>query len=128
MGGLRTAFIHNGTRQQSSFIPRCLWDTQELVCRQRGNTVGRGVVARAERQFRQHKSYLCVYHINILLIYSLECYPNKVLRGRKSARIQQCWYCRKSRHGLKMSEQTLLTLSHFPAAPTGFIKGRFKVL
>lgn len=56
--------------------------THELVCRQRGNTGG-WEVARAERQFRQHKSYLCVYHKNILLIYSLEHCPNKVSRGRE---------------------------------------------
>lgn len=65
MGGLKTAFIHNEIRQQSSFIPRCLGDYRTDVGRKaEGETTaqdgrdGRAVKAVKRLIHAQIQSYI----------------------------------------------------------------------
>lgn len=76
MGGLRTAFIHNGTWQQSSIVPRCLGDARraDVADQGKGNT--------GEDRIEPAASTVKI----LFLIYSLKCYPNTVSKGRGGAR------------------------------------------
>ena len=88
MGGLKTAFIHNEIRQQSSFIPRCLGDYRTDEARKtEGETTaqdGRAVKALRGLIHAQIKSYIFYKKKNVFLIYCPRCCTNNTQKGSES--------------------------------------------
>ncbi len=129
MGGLKTAFIHNGIQQQSSFIPRCLEDCKSWRT-DKERKEGGGYRTERTGYAGRTKAYTCfkksIYHKKYspdLLSWVL---PIKLWRAHMSPLtllvLLESW------NGLEMSEQTFLSLSYFYSlpVPTSFYREDFQ--
>lgn len=118
MGGLKTAFIHNGVRRQSSFIPWCPKDYKS----QRADSEEAEGDYRTEREGCAGRTYWkkILHHTLKYFADTLpQVLPKRAHRGRES-NIRTLLVLLESQNGLKMSEQTSTTLSDFLSLAVSF--------